>query len=106
MIMRILEDGHKLQYGEPVAAPRGKTDHRIILDMGLGRGLENLTNEELAEFFDEFGPTCEKEHDSDSMGRQCNAIDEQRKAALTWQPEGINPTRKYQKWSHWKEGLT
>jgi hypothetical protein len=97
MMMRIIEDGHKLRYGDVVTPPKGKMDHRIILDMGLGRGLEKLTNEELAEFFDEFCPTCEKEHDSDSMGRQRKAIEEQRKAALDWRPDDKNPTRKYQK---------
>jgi hypothetical protein len=97
MMMRILEDGHKLRYGEPVAPPKGKIDHRIILDMGLGRGLENLTNEELAPFFDEFCPTCTKTHDVDSLGRQRNAIEQQRKDALDWRPEGINPTKKYSK---------
>jgi hypothetical protein len=96
-MMRILEDGHKLRYGELVPPPKGKIDHRIILDMGLGRGLENLTNEELASFFDEFCPTCDKNHDPDSMGRQRKAIDRQRRDALAWHPEQINPTRKYSK---------
>jgi hypothetical protein len=95
MMMRVLEDGHKVRYGQPITPPKGKLDHRIILDMGLGRGLEALTNEELASFLDEFCPTCTKEHDSDSMGRQRNAINEQRKAALDWRPEEINPTKRY-----------
>lgn len=97
MMITIIEDGHKVRYGEPVTPPKGKMDHWIILDMGLGRGLEKLTNEELADFFDEFCPTCERHHDPDSMGRQRKSIQEQRTAALAWGPEGINPTKKYKK---------
>jgi hypothetical protein len=92
MMLRILGDGHRLRYGKPIKLPKGKIDHRILLDMGLGRGLEKLTNEELAGFLDEFCPTCE-EHNADSVGRQRNRLLEQRQNALNWRPD-FNPTRK------------
>jgi hypothetical protein len=97
-IMRIIEDGHKLRFGAVVAPPKVKMDHRILLALGLGRGLENLTNEELAEFFDEFCPTCTKPHNAEALAEQRKEVEQQRKAALSWRPEGIiNPTKKHEK---------
>jgi hypothetical protein len=94
MMLRILDDGHRLRYGELIKPPKGKIDHRILLDLGLGRGLEELTNEELASFLDNFCPTCEDHHNADSIGRQRKSILEQRQNAIHWSPENLNPTRK------------
>jgi len=96
-IQRILQDAHQLRYGEPVLAPKGKIDHRAIFDFGLGRGLEHLTAEELADFFDNFCPFCTAGHSPDALRRQRDGLTEQRKAALGWRPDRINPTRKYPK---------
>src|SRR6516165_9263571 len=30
MMLRILDDGHHLRYGEPIKPPKGKIDHRIL----------------------------------------------------------------------------
>jgi len=94
MMLRILDDGHCLRYGAPIKPPKGKIDHRILLDLGLGRGLEKLTNEELASFLDKFCPTCRVQHNADSIGRQRNCVLEQRQNALNWRLEDWNPTRK------------
>jgi len=93
MMLRILDDGHRLRYGTPIKPPKGKIDHRILLDLGLGRGLEKLTNEELASFLNNFCPTCKDQHNADSVGRQRNSILEQRQNAIHWRPENLNPTR-------------
>jgi hypothetical protein len=96
-MQRIFQDCHHLRYGVEIQPPKGKMHHRVILDFGMGRGIENLTEEELASFFDDFCPICKKMHDPDSLGEQRKALKEQREAAISWRPEGINPTKKYTK---------
>jgi hypothetical protein len=83
-MQRIIHDGHKLRYGERIVPIKGKLDHRIIFSFGLGLGLEKLTAEKLASFFDDFCPTCSSEHDPDSLRRQRDDIQMQRTAAIEW----------------------
>ena len=91
-MQRIMQDAHKLRYGEPIKPTKGKVDHRVIFDFGMRRGLEKLTAEELAYFFDEFCPFCLDKHDPDALRRQRKAFEEQRRKALDWQPVGLDST--------------
>jgi hypothetical protein len=93
-ILRIVQDASQLRYAEPVITPKGKIDHRVMFDFGLGRGLEELTAEELLGFFDEFCPFCERLHDPESLRRQRDSFLQQRKEANNWSPNKINPTKK------------
>jgi hypothetical protein len=83
-MQRIMQDGHKLRYGETIEATKGKIDHRIMFSFGLALGLDNLSCEELASFFDEFCPTCQKEHDPDSLCRQRDNLKQQQQTAIDW----------------------
>lgn len=83
-LQRIIQDGHKLRYGESVEPTKGKIDHRIMFSFGLGLGLEELTGEELATFFDTFCPTCSKEHDPESLSRQRESLKLRQRAAIDW----------------------
>jgi len=83
-VQRIMQDGHKLRYGENIEATKGKIDHRIIFSFGLALGLDNLSCEELASFFDAFCPSCVKEHDPDSLCRQRNNLKQQQRTAIDW----------------------
>jgi hypothetical protein len=85
-VLRIMQDAHKLRYGEGVQPPKGKMDHRIIFGFAIGRGLEKLTAEELAAFFDEFCPFCQGEHDPDALRRQRENFINQIQKALEWRP--------------------
>jgi hypothetical protein len=49
---------------------KGKIDHSNMFQFGLGLGLENLTAEELAIFFDRFCPSCRDAHNKDALRRQ------------------------------------
>jgi hypothetical protein len=49
---------------------KGKIDHSNIFGFGLGLGLENLTGDELAIFFDRFCPGCRDAHNKDALRRQ------------------------------------
>ncbi len=49
---------------------KGKMDHSNMFQFGLKLGLENLTAEELAIFFDRFCPTCEDAHNANALRRQ------------------------------------
>jgi hypothetical protein len=49
---------------------KGKMDHSNIFGFGLRLGLENLTAEELAIFFDRFCPSCREAHNADALRRQ------------------------------------
>lgn len=49
---------------------KGKIDHSNIFGFGLGLGLEKLTAEELAVFFDRFCPSCRDAHNPDALRRQ------------------------------------
>jgi hypothetical protein len=83
-LQRIIQDGHKLRYGESVVPTKGKIDHRIIFSFGLGLGLEELTCEELATFFDGYCPTCSKEHDPESLCRQRDSLKLRQQMAIDW----------------------
>jgi hypothetical protein len=83
-LQRIIQDGHKLRYGETIEPTKGKVDHRIILSFGLGLGLEELTCEELATFFDHYCPTCIKEHDPDALCRQRENYKLRQQVAINW----------------------
>jgi len=83
-VQRIMQDGHKLRYGEEIEATKGKIDHRIIFSFGLGLGLDNLTCEELASFFDNLCPTCSKERDPHSLCRQRANLKVQQQTAINW----------------------
>jgi hypothetical protein len=89
-LLRITADAHKLRYGGPVKAPKGNVDHRIIFDLGMGRGLEKFTAEELVEFFDEFCPFCPGRHDPDALRRQRVNFEKQKRAAVEWIPTGLD----------------
>lgn len=55
--------------------------HSDLIELGLGLGLADLSNEELADCFESICP-CGKEHSADAMKKQRNRVQEQLRAAL------------------------
>jgi hypothetical protein len=69
-VYRTAQDLLALQFGQgPLAKTKANLDHVNIFEFGLGLGLEKLTAEELAEFFDAVC-WCGQEHDADTLKKQ------------------------------------
>ncbi len=55
-LVRLREDWQQLGRGQELKPFKGHLDHHQILEVGLSLGLEKLTAEELADFFDQICP--------------------------------------------------
>jgi len=70
-ILRTMADYEGIRCDRKKPKPfKGKVDHSIIFGFGLGLGLENLSGEELAVFFDRFCPGCREAHNANALRRQ------------------------------------
>lgn len=69
-VMRIGEYYQRRRFSQgPMKPAKGDPDHSDLLEMGLDMGLDKLSPEELADFFDTFCP-CGKIHDPDALKKQ------------------------------------
>jgi hypothetical protein len=70
-VLRTMADYEGIRCDKKRPKPfKGKADHSSIFGFGLGLGLENLSGEELAIFFDRFCPSCREVHNADALRRQ------------------------------------
>jgi hypothetical protein len=71
-VLRTVADYEAIRCEQKKPKPfKGKIDHSNIFQFGLGPlGLQNLTAEELAIFFDAFCPSCHNAHNGDALRRQ------------------------------------
>lgn len=69
-VLRVRDEFWRLVYGKgPVVPFKGHSHHSDIMELGLNVGLDTLTQEELADCFDEVCP-CGKAHDADTLKKQ------------------------------------
>jgi len=69
-VSRLRDDLWQLVYGRgPIEPFKGNSRHSEIMELGLNLGLAKLTDEELADCFDEFC-RCGKDHDPDALKKQ------------------------------------
>jgi hypothetical protein len=71
-ILRTMADYEAIRCEQKKPKPfKGKIDHSNLFQIGLGPlGLQNLTAEELAIFFDRFCPSCREAHNANALRRQ------------------------------------
>ncbi len=80
-VVRVRDDFWRAVHGRgPVAPFKGNSDHSEIIELGSNLGLNKLTDEELADCFDEFC-TCGKAHDADALKKQRARVRKQLQAA-------------------------
>jgi len=85
--MRLEQDRQDVRYKLKMSPPKGNIDHRIIMQTGLGLGLEKLSAVQLESYCNQFCP-CGKDHDADDLRKLRNRILEEGRAAHA----AINPT--------------
>jgi hypothetical protein len=69
-VRRLRDDLWHLVHGRsPIEPFKGNSHHSEIMELGLSLGLDALTDEELADCFDEFC-ACGKAHDADALKKQ------------------------------------
>jgi hypothetical protein len=92
-VSRLRNELWHLVYGRGSIEPfKGNSGHSEIMELGLNLGLANLTDEELADCFDEFC-SCGKDHDPDALKKQRARVRKQLEAALYQNLRAI-PTRR------------
>ena len=80
-VSRLRNDLWHLVYGRGSIEPfKGNSRHSEIMELGLNLGLDALTDEELADCFDEFC-RCGKDHDQDALKKQRARVRKQLEAA-------------------------
>jgi hypothetical protein len=69
-VHRLKDDLWRLLHGRgPIEPFKGNSRHSELMELGLNLGLDALTDEELADCFDEFC-RCGKDHDPDALKKQ------------------------------------
>ena len=80
-VSRPRNDLWHLVYGRGSIEPfKGNSRHSEIMELGLNLGLDGLTDEELADCFDEFC-RCGRDHDPDALKKQRARVHKQLEAA-------------------------
>ena len=80
-VHRLKDDLWHLAYARgPIEPFKGNSCHSEIMELGLNLGMAKLTDEELADCFDEFC-RCGKDHDPDSLKKQRARVRKQLEAA-------------------------
>jgi hypothetical protein len=80
-VSRLRDDLWHLMHGQGSIEPfKGNSRHSEIMELGLNLGLDALTDEELADCFDEFCK-CGKDHDPDALKKQRARVRKQLEAA-------------------------
>jgi hypothetical protein len=83
-IQRAIEDHERLRFGKgPIKAPKTDLDHDALFVIGLDLGLNELTDEELADCFDAVCP-CGKSHDADALDKQRDRKKKELQKARDW----------------------
>ena len=72
--IHLLDNSERVRYGEGLPPFRGNIDHRIVMQNGLGLGLERLSASKLAQFYDQFCPCLVDAHDADDLRKLRNRI--------------------------------
>ena len=72
-ILRTAGDLEALRRNRKIQPFKGELEHRNMFEVLWGFGMESLTPEELAFFFDEFCP-CEEKHDPDALKKSQNRV--------------------------------
>jgi hypothetical protein len=94
-VTRICEQYQLRRFSQgPMKPAKGDPDHSDLLEMGLEMGLDKLSPEELADFFDAFCP-CGKIHDADALKKQRLRTRKALRAIEAWMVEQRSkiPTR-------------
>lgn len=63
-----LEDIYGWHCGQQIKPFEGNLDHNSLLEIGLPLGLDKLSEEEIADFFDDYCP-CRGAHDPNALGK-------------------------------------
>lgn len=71
--LRLESNRQAVRYGLGLPPFKGNIDHRIIMQTGLGLGLERLSPIQLEHFYGEYCP-CKEDHDSNDLGKLRNRI--------------------------------
>lgn len=66
-ILRTASDLEQLRCGKPIRPFKGNLEHQNVFESFWGFGIEKLTPEELADFFDQFCPCGSEGHDPDAL---------------------------------------
>ncbi|HUZ46415.1 MAG TPA: hypothetical protein VMW54_07235 [Terriglobia bacterium] len=70
-VLRTVSDVEQLRCGQgPIKPFKTGIDHSDVFDFVLGFGLEKLTSEELADFFNEYCPCGRNDHDPERLKKQ------------------------------------
>lgn len=66
-VLRTINDIEQLRCGKPIRPFKGNLEHQSMFDSFWGFGVEQLSSEELADFFDWFCPCACEGHDPDAL---------------------------------------
>ncbi|HET9305794.1 MAG TPA: hypothetical protein VFO46_07195 [Candidatus Sulfotelmatobacter sp.] len=66
-VLRTANDMEQLRCGKPIRPFKGNLEHQNMFESFWGLGIEKLTPEELADFFDQFCPCGNEGHDPDAL---------------------------------------
>jgi len=69
-VLRTITDVEQLRCSKPIQAFKGNLEHSNMFENFLGFGLERLSPDELADFFDWFCPCGCEVHDADALKKQ------------------------------------
>jgi hypothetical protein len=66
-VLRTATDMEQLRCGKPIRPFKGNLEHQSMFESFWGFGLERLSPDELADFFDQFCPCAREGHDPDAL---------------------------------------
>jgi hypothetical protein len=66
-VLRTATDMEQLRCGKPIRPFKGNLEHQNMFDTFWGFGIERLSPEELADFFNQFCPCGSEGHDPDAL---------------------------------------
>jgi hypothetical protein len=78
----------RVRYGFGLPPFKGNIDHRILMQTGLGLGLEGLSATELENFYRDFCPCESEDHDADDLRKlRKRILEEGRQARMSRAPK-------------------
>lgn len=66
-VLRTVTDMEQLRCGKPIRPFKGNLEHQGMFENFWGFGIERLSPEELADFFDQFCPCANEGHEPDAL---------------------------------------
>jgi len=97
-VLRVRDEFWRLVYGNGPGIPfKGNSNHSDIMELGLNLGLDRLTEEELADCFDEVCP-CGKAHDADALKKHRARVRKQLERARYESLRAIPPRQRFAAW--------